>query len=158
MNAIPVPELEIVPMLDSDLDAVVAIESDIYSFPWTPGNFRDALRAGYFGWIARVGDEVIGYAIMMLAIDEMHLLNISIAGRRQRRGFGARLLHHVMAVAARHGAGSILLEVRPSNRRALELYRNFGFEQIGVRRGYYPATIGREDAVILRKSLGVLTA
>jgi ribosomal-protein-alanine N-acetyltransferase len=96
---------------------------------------------------------LLGYAVLMMAVDEGHLLNISIAASQQRRGFGARLLLHVMDCARRAGASTLMLEVRPSNDKAIELYRQFGFEQIGVRRGYYPAPVGREDAVILRRPL-----
>lgn len=145
-------------MVEHDLAAVLEIENDIYAFPWTPGNFRDALRAGYSGWILRRAGETVAYAVMMQAVDEMHLLNLGVVARLQRRGYGARLLGHVLSVARIGGARRLLLEVRPSNRRAIALYENFGFTRIGVRRGYYPAAVGREDAVVFEKSLAEAVA
>jgi ribosomal-protein-alanine N-acetyltransferase len=96
---------------------------------------------------------LIGFAIMMSVIDEAHLLNIGISPRYQGRGYGARMLRHIMSVAKSHGAGKLFLEVRPSNEQAVSLYRHFGFRQIGLRRGYYPAAIGREDGLVFDKDL-----
>jgi [ribosomal protein S18]-alanine N-acetyltransferase len=141
------------PMEEPDLDPVLAIERAIYAFPWTRGNFRDSLRAGYSCWSARAGGELIGYAVMMLAAGEAHLLNLSIAAGRQQRGHGRALLAHLVAVARGHGARVLFLEVRPSNDAGKRLYAGFGFEQIGVRRGYYPAHEGREDALVFSLNL-----
>ncbi len=94
----------------------------------------------------------------MLAVDDAHLLTISVAEKRQRMGFGARLLCHAMDVAQQCNATSMLLEVRPSNEKALMMYRHFGFQQIGVRRGYYPAAVGREDALVLTRALAEVLA
>ena len=141
------------PMTEADLERVLPIERDIYDFPWTRGNFRDSLRAGYSCWSARSGGELIGYAVMMLAAGEAHLLNLSIAGGRQRSGHGRELLAHLVAVGREHGARVLFLEVRPSNAAGKRLYGGFGFEQIGVRRGYYPAREGREDALVFSLNL-----
>jgi [ribosomal protein S18]-alanine N-acetyltransferase len=149
----PGSALQFAPMAESDLDAVLAIEREIYAFPWTRGNFRDSLRAGYSCWSARADGELIAYAVMMLAAGEAHLLNLSVAARRQRRGHGRALLAHLVAVARGHGARVLFLEVRPSNEAGKRLYSGFGFEQIGARRGYYPAQSGREDALVFSLNL-----
>lgn len=158
MSAVLLPQFEFLPMAASDIDAVLEIENDIYPFPWTAGNFHDALLAGYSGWIFRVDGRLVGYAVVMMVVDEAHLLNISIERGVQGQGYGARLLQFVMELAAAHGGRQLLLEVRLSNAPAIKLYRQFGFEQIGVRRGYYPAPVGREDAFVLRRAIGEICA
>lgn len=142
------------PMAEADLDAVAAVERDIYPFPWTRGNFADALHAGYSTWVLRdAQDRVAAYSVMMIALDEAHLLNLSVAGHAQRTGLGWRTLDWMADVARGHGSRTMLLEVRPSNQAALRLYQRYGFERIGVRRGYYPAADGREDAIVMRIAL-----
>lgn len=141
-----------------DLDEVLAIEYRIYAFPWSRGNFVDSMSSGYSCWVCRVGGELVGYLVLMLAVDDAHLLNISVAEKRQGMGFGARLLRQAMIAGRQGGAATLLLEVRPSNEKALALYRHFGFQQIGVRRGYYPADKGREDALVLTHSLVEVSA
>jgi len=150
MSAVLRPELWIQPLGERDLDAVVAIEREIYEFPWTLGNFRDSLAAGYSCWgYHHSGDGLVGYAVMMLGAAEAHLLNLSIAAPDQRRGYGATLLEHLLRVARGYGAHALFLEVRPSNVSARRLYARRGFAEVGVRRGYYPARNGREDALLL---------
>ena len=141
------------PMAETDLKAVLDIEQGIYAFPWTPGNFRDSIRAGYSCWVCRDGRELIGYAVLMLAAGEAHLLNLSIAAHRQRQGHGRRLLNHLIENARKHGAQLLFLEVRPSNEAAKQLYAGYDFRQAGVRRDYYPAHGGREDALVLALNL-----
>jgi [ribosomal protein S18]-alanine N-acetyltransferase len=141
-------------MRERDLEEVMAIEGAIYSHPWTRGNFADSLRAGYECRVLRlrgerVGEDLIGYFVLMVAAGEAHLLNLSIAAARQRAGHGSGLLREAMALARNLGANSLFLEVRPSNRAAQALYTRFGFRKIAVRRGYYPAHAGREDALVL---------
>jgi ribosomal-protein-alanine N-acetyltransferase len=141
-------------MRERDLEEVMAIESAIYSHPWTRGNFADSLRAGYECRVLRlrgerVGEDLIGYFVLMVAAGEAHLLNLSIAAARQRAGHGSGLLREAMALARNLGANSLFLEVRPSNRAAQALYTRFGFRKIALRRGYYPAHAGREDALVL---------
>jgi ribosomal-protein-alanine N-acetyltransferase len=136
-------------MMEADLDEVMPIEEAIYSHPWTRGNFSDSLRAGYECRTLRVADELIGYFVLMAAAGEAHLLNLSIAARHQRSGHGSALLREVAGLARRLGARSLFLEVRPSNLAAQALYRRFGFRKLAVRRGYYPAHVGREDALVL---------
>jgi ribosomal-protein-alanine N-acetyltransferase len=149
MSAVLRPEPWIQPLAGRDLEAVVAIEREIYEFPWTVGNFRDSLAAGYSCWGYHSADGLIGYAVMMIGADEAHLLNLSIAAPVQRRGYGRLLLEHLVKVARGHGARLMLLEVRPTNHAARRLYGAYGFQQVGVRRGYYPAHEGREDALLL---------
>ncbi len=140
-------------MNERDLDAVAALEATLQTFPWSRGNFADSLIAGYSAWVLRVGGELIGFSVVMRVIDEAHLLTIGIGKRFQGQGYGARMLRHAMECARLGGASKLFLEVRPSNERAVELYRHFGFQQIGLRKGYYPAAIGREDALIFDKEL-----
>lgn len=147
------PDWEFVPMASADLDAVSAIEQSVAAFPWTRGHFSDCLKAGYSGWVVRRAGVVAGYAVLMMALDEGHLLNIGVAGDLQRQGLGARLLDLVMMRTRDAGGLSLLLEVRPSNAGALRLYQRFGFAEIGRRKGYYPAATGREDALVLRRML-----
>ena len=137
------------PMGERDLDEVVAVESAIYSHPWTRGNFSDSLIAGYECRTWRMGVELVGYFVLMVAAGEAHLLNLSVAASWQRGGHGSTLLREASAIALRLGARDIFLEVRPSNLAAQGLYRRFGFRNVAVRRGYYPAHLGREDALVL---------
>jgi ribosomal-protein-alanine N-acetyltransferase len=155
MSALLKPEAEAyAPMTAVDLDDVARVEAKIYPFPWTHGNFADSLRSGYSCWVLRdrVG-HLQAYAVVMLALDEAHLLNLSVARESQGTGLGWRTLEWVAQVARGHGARTMLLEVRPSNPAAVRLYERYGFGHIGVRRGYYPAADGREDAIVMRVSL-----
>ena len=145
------PELQV--MREEDLAEVLAIESAIYTHPWTLGNFTDSVRAGYDCCTWRVDGELVGYFILMAAAGEAHLLNLSIAARHQRRGHGTALLRQAGAIARERGAHNMFLEVRPSNRAAQDLYTRFGFRRIAVRRDYYPAQIGREDALVFSLAL-----
>ena len=149
MSAVLNPAIELRLMADADLSAVMAIETGIYPFPWTQGNFRDSLAAGYSCWICVRDGEPIGYAVVMLAADEAHLLNLSIAAACQRQGYGSLLLRRLCEVTRAQGARQIFLEVRPSNAAALQLYERHGFQRVGLRREYYPAQTGREDALLL---------
>ena len=136
-------------MAERDLDEVMAVESAIYTHPWTRGNFADSLRAGYECRVLRLGPELLGYFVLMVAAAEGHLLNLSIAAAYQRAGHGAWLLAQAAERARKLRARSLFLEVRPSNRGAQALYTRFGFRKVAVRRGYYPAHTGREDALVL---------
>jgi [ribosomal protein S18]-alanine N-acetyltransferase len=146
-----VPELG--RMREQELDEVMAIESAIYTHPWTPGNFADSLRAGYQCCTLRLGPELVGYFVLMVAAGEAHLLNLSVAASRQRAGYGSLMLREAAKHAHSLGARSLFLEVRPSNRGAQALYTRFGFRKVAVRRGYYPAAEGREDALVLTLQL-----
>lgn len=135
-------------MRQEDLDEVLEIENAIYTHPWTRGNFSDSLRAAYDCRTWRLDGELVGYFILMVAMGEAHLLNLSIAARYQRSGQGSALLREALELARRRGGKSLFLEVRPSNAAAQALYARFAFRRVGVRRGYYPARFGREDALV----------
>jgi ribosomal-protein-alanine N-acetyltransferase len=139
------------PLESFDLDRVAQIEQTLYSHPWSRGNFSDSLTAGYSCWALEHGSTLIGYGVLMVTLDEAHLLNLSIAAQMHERGYGSALLHHLEGVARGLGARSIYLEVRPSNRIARDLYRREGYREIGIRRGYYPADFGREDAMVMER-------
>lgn len=155
MSALPKPDVDrYVPMTEADLPDVVAIEREIYPFPWTRGNFLDSLRAGYSVWVLRdTGGALSAYSVLTLALDEAHLLNLSVARRHQRSGTGWRTLEWMAEVARGYAVRTMLLEVRPSNASAVRMYQRYGFERIGVRRGYYPTQGGREDALVMRIAL-----
>ena len=144
---------QLAPMLEPDLGEVLAIEKAIYTHPWTRGNFADSLRAGYECRSYRLNGELIGYFVLMVAVGEAHLLNLSVAAPHQRRGYGSALLDEATRLARSLGAANVFLEVRPSNRAAQELYYRYGFCKVAVRRGYYPAHSGREDALVLSLAL-----
>lgn len=145
------PELGV--MSEADLPEVVAIERTIYTHPWTAGNFTDSLRAGYDCRTWRMQGELVGYFVLMSAAGEAHLLNLSVAASHQRRGHGAALLREAARRAKSRGAQAIFLEVRPSNQAGQRLYTRFGFRKVGLRRDYYPAASGREDALVLSLAL-----
>ena len=149
MSAVLRPAIELRPMTAADLPAVMAIERAIYAFPWTLGNFRDSIASGYHCAAYLRDGELIGYAVVMQAADEAHLLNLSIAAERQRQGCGSALLRRLCATARDQGTRRMILEVRPSNAAGLRLYERHGFERVGLRREYYPAPAGREDALVL---------
>lgn len=140
-------------MREDELAEVMAIEQAIYTHPWTHANFADSLRAGYECRTWRVNGELVGYFVLMAAAGEAHLLNLSIGEPHQRRGHGAALLGEAASLARTLGAKNVFLEVRPSNRPAQKLYTRFGFRKVAVRRGYYPAHSGREDALVLTLAL-----
>lgn len=140
-------------MTADDLAAVEAIERSVYTHPWTIGNFTDSLEAGYHCWIMERAGHVAGYSVVMIAVEEAHLLNLSIAAPLQRQGLGSELLRFVVKLALDYAAQTIYLEVRESNAAGRALYAQHGFAEIGVRRSYYPAGASREDAVTMEKKL-----
>ena len=148
-------ELRLAPMQVDDLPEVMAIENDVYPYPWTRGNFLDSLYSGYTAEVLRdTSGMLTGYFLLMKAVDEAHLLNISVRRDLQGKGLGRLLLDRVSTLARHAGMTSVLLEVRPSNTRACEVYRSYGFAEIGRRRGYYPAQGNtREDAIVMRRVL-----
>lgn len=140
-------------MHEGDVRAVMEIERRAYQFHWTEGIFRDCLRVGYCCWVMELAGAVAGYGVMSLVVGEAHLLNICIAPEWQRRGYGRFLLGHFTALAEERGASQMFLEVRLSNAPALALYRSEGFNEVGMRKNYYPDEQGREDALILARDL-----
>jgi ribosomal-protein-alanine N-acetyltransferase len=148
--------LELRPMVADDIDDVHALEKSVFPHPWSRANFVDSLASGYDAWVLREPDDgpLAGYFLLMHAVDEAHLLDVAVSGARQGRGLGRYLLDRIAARARAKGMGSILLEVRPSNVRALQVYERYGYTQIGRRKGYYPAHEGqREDAIVMRFAL-----
>ena len=141
-------------MMPDDVPRVMQIETASYTFPWSDGIFRDCLRVGYICVIAEIDDVVVGYAIMSTGAGEAHVLNLCIGEAWRHHGLGGQLLAHLLEFARALGMFEAFLEVRPSNTSAIRLYQSCGFSQIGMRRGYYQAIGGREDAVVLRKTLG----
>jgi ribosomal-protein-alanine N-acetyltransferase len=149
MSAVPKETPRWAAMRESDLAEVVAIEDSAYTHPWSKGNFADSLHSGYICRTLRENGALIGYFVVLVAAEEAHLLNLTVAPSRHRRGYGRALLGEAMALARERGARSLFLEVRPSNLAAQALYERLGFRRIAVRRGYYPAREGREDALVL---------
>lgn len=140
----------LLPMLPNDLDEVVELEHLSQSFPWSKQNFKDALEAGYPAWVVRQGQTLVGFCVGMLAPDDVHVLVIAVHPDHRRKGLGALLLHAVRQLAIQSAISRVLLEVRPSNQKAVAFYHQLGFERIGLRKGYYPAgKTAREDAWVL---------
>ena len=146
-------EIRLRPMVESDLCSVVNIESEAYSFPWSESIFRDCLRVGYCCLVLELQKVVEAYGIMSVAAGESHLLNLCVHPKGQGKGFGGRLLTQLLMVAREHHARTIMLEVRPSNPTAIRLYHGLGFNEVGIRRAYYPSESGREDALIFAMEL-----
>jgi ribosomal-protein-alanine N-acetyltransferase len=134
----------------ADLDAVMAAEAGAYSHPWSRGNFIDSLASNYLAEVM-TGDDIglVAYFVAMTGVDELHLLNLTVATAWQGQGYGSAMLRAVQGQAAALGLSSLWLEVRQSNARARALYRRRGFAEVGVRKGYYPAALQREDAVVM---------
>jgi ribosomal-protein-alanine N-acetyltransferase len=158
MNTMLKMQYQFRPMLLDDLDAVMAIEPHIYPYPWTRGNFSDSLSSGYSAWVLMNNDNIIGYALVMMVLDEAHLLNLSIAKAYQKQGLGRLLLEYMIQIAKKSHAANMFLEVRLSNVSAIALYENMGFNEMAIRRNYYPADpklfkSGREDAVLMGLAL-----
>lgn len=147
--------LDFAPMTLDDIDEVCALEDSVFPHPWTRANFMDSISSGYDAWVVRdpLG-ELAGYFLLLYAIDEAHLLDVAVASERQGEGLGRWLLDKATQRAREHGMRSILLEVRPTNERALQVYCQYGYVEIGRRKGYYPAHEGkREDAIVMRLEL-----
>lgn len=158
MSAVPSESRHLLPMSVAQLDVVMAIEAAAYAFPWSRGNFVDSLVAGYPARVLYADDgEMLGYFVAMLGVDEMHLLNITVAARHESRGHARFMLDELVQVCRECAAASLWLEVRESNTRAQSIYRRFGFRRIGLRKGYYPAPRSqREDAIVM--SLAIAAA
>jgi [ribosomal protein S18]-alanine N-acetyltransferase len=142
-------------MTVADLGAVMAIEVRAYSHPWSHGNFVDSLAAGHVAVVFEGPErELSAYFVALAGVDELHLLNLTVAPARQGQGLGSHVLEAVIEAARARELATVWLEVRESNTRALALYARRGFDEAGRRRGYYPALQGREDAVVMRRTLG----
>lgn len=157
----PIPQFDQAPlplklyfyrMQPSDISDVLAIENDVYPFPWTRGNFLDSINSGYETWILRDGSGALnGYFLLMPSLDDAHLLNITVQRDLHGRGIGRLLLDKAKAITLERNLHALLLEVRPSNVRALKIYERYGFSRIGIRKGYYPAPDNqREDGIVMK--------
>lgn len=147
------PDFALRPMRDVDIPAVMVVETTAYPYPWTDGIFRDCLRVGYCCWVAVQQRDIIGYGIMSVAAGECHILNVCVHPDQQGRQLGRKMLRRLLALARNHSADTAFLEVRVSNRPAIGLYQSEGFCEVGIRRGYYPAGKGKEDAIVMARSL-----
>jgi ribosomal-protein-alanine N-acetyltransferase len=146
-------DVDIRPMHELDIPVVVAIERVAYQFPWSEVIFRDCLRVGYVCRVVEIGADLAGYGIMSVGAGEAHVLNVCIRDEYRGRGLARKILLYLLDRARIAGMCEAYLEVRPSNTAAARLYHSLGFEQVGIRRGYYQATAGREDAAVLRRIL-----
>lgn len=141
------------PMSEARLDEVVAIERRAYGHPWTRGNFADSLKSGYQAQLLCAGDVLLGYFVAMQGVDEVHLLNITVAPEYQGQGWGRVMLDALALWSRAQGAQWLWLEVRTSNTRAQQVYLRYGYRRVGERRNYYPADHGREDAIVMSYKL-----
>ena len=137
------------PMTEASLDEVVAIERAAYAHPWSRGNFSDSLKSGYQAQLLRAGDTLIGYFVAMKGVDEVHLLNITVAPGSQGLGWGRVMLDALAIWSRAQDAQWLWLEVRTSNARAQQVYLRYGYRRVGERKNYYPAEGGREDAIVM---------
>lgn len=136
-------------MVPADLDMVVALEREVFLFPWTRGNFSDSLQSGYHSLVLEQDGDIFGYGVMTIGAQEAHLLTLSIAAGAQGKGWGERLLRHFIHIAREQRALTMFLDVRESNHIAARLYKRIGFAQIAKRKDYYPAMGGREDSLVM---------
>lgn len=150
MSALPIDdEVRFEAMHTGHLDAVLAVEEVAYTNPWTRGNFMDSIRVGYECQVLVGGEQLIGYYVAMKGVDEVHLLNITVAPDFQRQGWASLMLTALGGWARAQRAEWLWLEVRQSNARAQDVYLHHGFRRVGTRKGYYPAAEGREDAIVM---------
>lgn len=145
-------------MTEADVDAVLAIEQSVQAYPWTRGNFCDALSSGYLCYVEECAQDLCGYAVLMPGVDEAELLTIGVAAAFQRQGLGGAMLAAVLAAAFARQLSRVFLEVRASNRGAIALYRRAGFLEVGMRRAYYRNIQGSEDALVMACDSTRLTA
>lgn len=148
------PELRLQALTEAQLDAVLHIEQRAYSHPWTRGNFADSLQAGYHLRALWAGEALLGYYVAMQGVQEVHLLNITVDPEHQRQGHGRVLLDAMHIWARQQQAQWAWLEVRASNTRAMQVYERYGYQRVGLRKGYYPdRDHRREDAVVMSYKL-----
>lgn len=140
-------------MIENDLDKVIEIEEAVYPYPWTRGIFYDCLNTGYLCQVLEINGKIIAYAVMSVAVGEAHLLTIVVPADEQGKSYGKKMLNKMIQRAAEKNASTMYLEVRTSNKIAIQLYHERGFNELGIRTGYYPSDNGREDALILALDL-----
>lgn len=144
------------PMVLDDVSGIMLIEEQIYDHPWTEGIFRDCIRVGYFGWVYEVENTIQAYGLISIAANEAHILNLCVAPAFQGQGLGKKMLYKLLDMAEVHKVVSVFLEVRASNDVAINLYDKMGFNQLGVRKDYYPDNNGKEDALVFGKELNIV--
>ena len=142
-------------MTPADVPHVAAVERGAYPFPWSEGIFRDCLRVGYLCRVAEDDGQIVSYGIVAMGAGEAHILNICVAAHMRGRGIGRRMLQLLLERSSQAGMQDVFLEVRPSNPHAIALYQSLGFHEVGRRRAYYQAEMGREDALVLKLSMPV---
>ena len=140
-------------MSPEDLDVVMAIETAIYDYPWTRGIFLDCMRVGYQCHVYQQDHDIKAYSVLSIGVAEAHVLTLCVRPDSQQQGLGRMMMEHMIELASQAGAETILLEVRPSNIHAIHLYHQLGFNEVGSRPDYYPAPGGRENALIMARSL-----
>lgn len=140
------------PMQPDDLDRVTEIEESAYDFPWSKGIFHDCLLVGYSCWVYQQDDDIVAYIVMSVAAGEAHILTLVVDPEFRGQGYARKILQHALELAKERHAESVFLEVRPTNLRAIGIYHKAGFNEIGLRKGYYPAEHGREDALVMALS------
>jgi len=153
MSAVIKPTSGLRPMTEGDLEVIMDIERETYPYPWTQGIFYDCMHVGYSCWAYEFDDEIEAYAVMSIGADEAHILTLVVRESSRGQGLGRMVLQYLKDTAVQHKADTLLLEVRPSNRVAIQLYNSFGFNDLAVRPNYYPADDGREDALIMAMSI-----
>jgi ribosomal-protein-alanine N-acetyltransferase len=154
MSAVLQPQARLEPLTEAMLDAVLRVEQRAYSHPWTHGNFADSIRAGYQLQALMGDDTLLGYFVAMEGVDEVHLLNITVAPEFQGQGWARVMLDALSLWSRGRGAHWLWLEVRASNARAMHVYEAYGYRRVGERKNYYPADQGRrEDAVVMSLKL-----
>lgn len=141
------------PMTESDLDQIMEIERRAYPYPWTRSIFSDCLKHNYHCLLHEHNDTIMAYAVISAAAEEMHILNLTVEPKQQNQGLGKRLINTLEMIGRGLDARECFLEVRPSNESAIRLYQNHGFNEVGLRKDYYPAKKGREHAVVMAKVL-----
>jgi len=146
-------EISFRPMKIGDLPEVIGLENEVYPFPWSEQIFSDCIRVGYDCWLALEHNQIVGHAVISVAAGESHMLNLSIAKQHQRKGFGKLFINFLLDIARRKSAEIMMLEVRPSNKPAINCYNASGFNEIGCRKDYYPALDGKEDALLFARQI-----
>ncbi len=141
------------PMTLDDVDAVMLLENEVYQFPWNDRIFRDCIRVGYDCWLALSEETVVAHAVISVAAGESHILNLSVNGNLQGKGIGRQFIQFLLKIARNKRAQIMMLEVRPSNTRAINCYNSAGFNEIGCRKDYYPAPNGKEDALLFARHI-----
>ena len=146
-------ELTFRQMALEDISAVIQLENEVYQFPWTDRIFKDCIRVGYDCWLANLGNTIVAHAVISIAAGESHILNLSVTRNHQGKGIGKQFIQFLLNIARNKRAQIMMLEVRPSNIRAINCYSSAGFNEIGCRKDYYPAPNGKEDALLFAKQI-----